>query len=70
MSSMRMFTVETAYGVDLVPPVTSESVAIEAALLSSRIVRGTVHVNSRHYGGLLAAYVGSAHAGEFVRLEA
>jgi len=65
-----MYTVETQYGADLVPPVRSESLAIECAILSSRIVRGTVHVNSRGSGGLLACYIGSAVRGEFVRLEA
>ena len=70
MRSFRMFTVETSTGVDLVPPVTSETLAIEAATLSSRIVRGSVHVNARLYGGTLARYIGSAFAGEFCHLEA
>lgn len=64
-----MFTVETQYGVDLVPPVLSESRAIECALLSSRIVRGGVGVVERDARGAMARYVGMVSGGVFVRVE-
>lgn len=68
--SRAFFTVETSTGVDLVPPVRTESLAIDAARLSSRIVRGSVGVSERLANGTLARYVGMATRGEFVALEA